>query len=80
MPLEVGVAEGRGHIDDGAGLVALGHVLDAHKALHIGQSQGEEGGVHRADHQTVVAVGVGAGPEGQKQQRLLGEPLQSLGL
>ena len=70
LALEVGQAEGRRHVDDAAGGVVPGHVVDADKALHVGQGQGEEGRIGGADHQRVIAVVFAAGVEGQQDHAL----------
>ena len=74
LAVEVGVPEGGRHIDDGAGVEMLGHVVDGHEALHVGQRQREEGRVDRADHQAVVAEVLAARLEGQQDELLVAEP------
>ena len=74
LALKVGVPEGGRHIDDGAGVEMLGHVVDGHEALHVGQRQREEGRVDRADHQAVVAEVLAARLEGQQDELLIAEP------
>ena len=76
--VEVRVAEGRRDVDDGPGRIVLRDVLDSHKALHIGQGQGEEGRVRRADQQAVIALVRRAGFEGQQDHALAREPVHGL--
>ena len=61
-----------------SGRIACLDVVDADKALHIGQGQGEEGGVGGADHQRVIAEEAAAGVEGQQDDALALEPLHGL--
>ena len=76
--IEMGVAEGGSHVDDGAGGVVVGDVVDGDESLHVGQCQGEEGGVGGADHEAVIAVGAVPGLEGQHDEPLGGEPVHGL--
>ena len=76
LAVKVRVAEGRGDKNDGAGLIVLGHVGNAHKALHIGKREGEERRVERADHQAGVAVAARTGGKGQQHDLLRGKPVE----
>ena len=78
LAVEVRMAERGRDIDDGARLIVLGHVRDAHKALHVGEREREERRVHRADHQARVAVAVGAGVERQHHDLLIAQPVERL--
>ena len=73
LAIEVGVAEGGRHIDNGAGLEVL-HLPGVHKGLELRQGEGEKGRVSGADQNGVVAVLVAAGLEGHNNQFLLGQP------
>ena len=75
---EMRVSEGRSDIDYAARREAVLDVEDALKALHIRQRQREEGRVHRADHQAVIAVILSAGLEGQEDYLLICQPIHSL--
>ena len=78
LAVEVSVTERRGDIDDGAGREAVLNIVDADKALHIRKRQRKERGVHRADHQAVIAVIPSACMERQHYKALGAEPLHGL--
>ena len=79
LPLKMGQPEGGRHIEDRPGGEPLADIVDAHKALHIGQGKGKKRRVHRADHQGVVPVVAPAGVERQQDDPLGLEPGHRLG-
>ena len=78
LAVEMGVPERGRDVDDGARLVVVLYVKNADEALHVGEGEGEERGVHRADHKAVVAVVLAACAERQDDELLGGEPIHGL--